>query len=255
MDMPALLLVLPLVMAIAVPWYLHVRRVMTKPYKRKKNFSRKRIIKLTAINLSLNILTTLYIFLVYVRLFPYLEFNTMQLVLSVLLLLFVVLTFYGSGMYITSIVIEAYTKSELRWESYFKTQHIAIQLFHGILSHFFMFSGWMEVFLILGLLDVLRIPDTFTSPLQSLIIGGIVTGFLYAVAQIRNGTSPYQCIIGITSFCLFVYIILKNNVILTFFPIGLFSFAILATFSVTLLFYFVLLQMRGRKIVWDGTMY
>lgn len=250
-----LLLILPLATLMGVPGYIFFRERMVHREKKPDGHSRKRIFKLTAINLAINSLATIYFFVLFVILVSKIgsEITIGEIFLATFFMLTVGITYYGNGIYITSIVLEDYTLPELRSAPWFKTQFIAAHLFHGPISHILVYSGWLLIFLALALLDLSGTPMPVLSTQIFLIIGGSLVGVTYARAQVYNGTAPYQFWVGFVALALFLFKLSTSGVVLTLYPVGLFFISVISMFEIVLSIYFASILIKGKRINWDGS--
>ena len=182
-------------------------------------------------------------------------FDPIKVFVIILFIFFICLTFYGEGIYLTSIVLEAYTLPQLRKINYFKTQFIATHLFHGPISHILIYSGWILVFFALALLDLINGAMVTGYTIKILLITGGITGFVYALAQVYNGTTPYQFITGMLTLTgLLLTSVATNNSIFAS-GIATYFLALIIIFNLTLLSYFVFLLIRKQKIDLDRSGY
>ncbi len=252
-----LLLVLPLAILVGVPGYIFFRERMVRRGKTPNDHSGRRVFKLTGINLTINSLAAVYFFVIFIILASKIGFNTTfaELGLAIFFMLTIGVTYYGNGIYITSIVLEDYTMPELRSVPWFKTQFIATHLFHGPISHILIYSGWLLIFLALALLDLSGVPVSKLSTQTLLIIGGALVGAAYAGAQIYNGTAPYQFWVGFFALALFLTKLLVSGASLAFYPLGLFFISVIILFETVLSVYFAVVLAKGKKINWDGSGY
>src|SRR3989344_3442306 len=194
----SILFVLPVAVTVGVPLYIYYRERMSKKKGDRQDRSRKRVFKLTAINLLLNTAATVYFFIIFLLIIASLTgpIGTVEFSLSILFMLIVGITYYGNGIYITSIVLEDYTLPDLRKAMSYKTQFIATHLFHGPISHILIYCGWLYIFLTLAVLDIASGGGVLLRQPNMLFASGLFVGVVYAVAQIYNGTVPYQSILG-----------------------------------------------------------
>ena len=102
-----------------------------------------------------------------------------------------------------AVILEAFTLPKLRKQPAFQTQFIATYLFHGPISHFFIYSGYIFAFFLLALIE-------FVSPFQlsvhiPIALLGLPIGVIYAFAQIYNKTYRYQMITSFFSFLAYLF--------------------------------------------------
>lgn len=251
-----LLSVLPLLLAFGIPIYAVARRQMKRESKGKTKYSRARVIKITAFNLFLNTLIAAYSsLLLFTATNRLISFDPVGLILISLFLFSVSLTYYGNGIYATSVVSEAYTHPDLKKIPHFHTQFIATHLFHGPISHIMIYSGWLFAFLFLALFDMLCSTPLEGAPASSLVIVGGITGALYALSQMYNGTAPFQFISGLFSIAIFSFILLTGEISLFLFPIATYFFSFNAAFNIILFFYVFADKRDDGDINWDRSGY
>lgn len=251
-----LLLLLPAITILGVPVYIFFRERMVRRKKRESDDTRLRVFKITIINMLLNSAVSVYFFLLFIEIFPRLSILIPgNAIMTIVFMVIMGLTFYGNGIYITSIVLEDYTLPQLRRVPHFKTQFIATHLFHGPISHILIYSGWLLVFFMLAMLEGASTIPTPMTLTKLLVIGGSITGFAYAVAQIYNGTTPYQFITGTILLAIFLLIGPLEGVVFGYSPMGTFYLSLNILFELTLLGYFAFLKIRRRRINWDQSGY
>lgn len=205
-----ILLGLSVGVSVGAPLYILFRDKMGKRLAQVSNYSRRRVFKLTVINLTLNILVGSILIGMFLNLLMLSKaFGFFQIVCSLLFFISAGATFYGNGIYITSIVLEAYTLPQIQRVKEFKTQFIATHLFHGPISHVLIYSGWPVAMFFLALLEHLSLTG-FLYPKYLLIVGAMTTAVAYSIGQIYNHTAPYQMItntiLGIVLFTRFLSI-------------------------------------------------
>lgn len=231
-----ILLTLSFGVTVGVPLYILFRDKMGKELANNLNFSRRRVFKLTAINLTLNSLIGLVLLGMFLNLL--ILFNSFSIYHIALALLFFVsagTTFYGNGIYITSIILEAYTLPQLQRIKEFKTQFIATHLFHGPISHVLIYSGWPIAMFFLSLLELTSLQDT-NFPGGLLIIGGMATAIAYSVGQIYNHTYLYHLV---TNSVLGIILSISFLIAKDLGPIYIYSLAFTVTSGIVLWIYSV----------------
>jgi len=251
-----LLLLLTVAVIIGAPLYMYFREKMIKKPVSLRTHSRRRVIKLTMINIALNLTASLFfsIFLILILQRSNLLSDPALLILVIIYLVIMWLTFYGNGIYITSIVLEDFTLTELRVVNSFKTQFIATHLFHGPISHILIYSGWLFVLLILSIIEIhLKLPAPSTYwPIM--LISGVVMGVFYAFAQIYNGTAVYQLFSGTVAMFIIAITLILNRINLAFVPVATYFAGLIASFELILigyLSYLMILKAKGKKVVLD----
>lgn len=248
------LLLLPAAVVFCVPMYILFRERMVR--RRVETFSRKRVVKLTSVNFFLNIVASFYFLTIFFLIIGrYYNFGFSNLFLTAMLISTICLTFYGNGIYITSIVLEAFTLPQLRFNKQYKTQFIATHLFHGPISHVFIYSGWIFVLLIVSLIDLTNLPIVSSANWQLMLAAGGLLGIFYAIAQIYNGTVPYQFITGVFSLVVFTIMALLLDVNVTNYGISSYFIGFITSFLITLTCYFVFQTTKGENVDWDRSGY
>jgi hypothetical protein len=229
---------------------------MVNEARKAKYFSREKVLKLTIINITLNLLISFYFcaLLIIILMRNGVTF-TPQLALPILLIVSIIwLTFYGNGIYITSIVLEDFTLPQLRFDKAFKTQFIATHLFHGPISHILIFSGWLFVMLILALIDIqlpLQVETLYWIPL---IISGCILGIYYTVSQIYNGTAVYQIVSGVVALIIICFILISKNVNISHYPIVSYflGFIVAVVFGLgSYILYLAYKYIKTGEVNWD----
>lgn len=208
----------------------------------KKTYSTGRVIRLTVINFSLNLLAATYFTVIFI--FTVLKFKTIGLVEIIAIAFFALMlaiTFYGNGIYITAITLENHIKS------------IAIDLFHGPISHILIYSSYLIIFLLLSILDITGENSIFYTQ-YFLLIGGVITGVGYAIAQIINLTSKYQIIPGLIIFCLYITFIIYKNQNLWFHPIALFFLPLIIAYVTSLFVYIFAVKNKMANFISSYTL-
>jgi len=128
----------------------------------------------------------------------------------------------------------------VRFVRSYKTQFIGTHLFHGPISHVFIYSGWLLVMLLLSIIDMYFRFSIPTSLPSIILFSGSLIGLFYALAQIYNGTFAYQFVTGTFAGLVFTVFALINRINLVFAPIALYFFAFLLTFELVIFCYLFL---------------
>lgn len=204
------LIALSLLVLVGTPTYIFFRNKMVRRQTTGTGgFTYRRVVTLTLTNIA--VISTVYLFfqLMFISVLHF-QFPTSSVAIfvSILFLLTTGITFYGSGIYITSIVLEAYTLPHLTKVNAFKTQFIATRLFHGPISHFLIYSGFIFAFFLLAILELLS--PYILKPHQWVSALGLPIGGIFALAQIYNKTYRYQLVVCI--FCLIIFSILFTQI-------------------------------------------
>lgn len=196
---------------IGAPLYIFFRERMGNQATQKSDLSRRRVLKLTTINLTLNILVGMVLMGMFLNIFTSIKsISIYEIFISLMLFVSAGATFYGNGIYITSIILEAYTLPQLQRLEEYKTQFIATHLFHGPISHVLIYSGWPIAMFFLALLETFSYRVTSSSILL-LILGGSITAIAYSLGQIYNKTYFYQMITN-TVLGTILFVLFLNNV-------------------------------------------
>lgn len=241
-----LLILLPFLLAIGLPTYIILREIMVRKIRKTGDYSRRRVFKLTIVNMLINIGMFIYFAKLFFTITEYATpGNTLWAVYA--LFLIIAIAFYGSGMYLCAIVIENYTVLELRKKDPFKKQFIATHLFHGPISHILIYSSWILALMFLAIIDSV-VSQTLYSGFRILMVAAAFSGFTYAIAQIYNGTSPYQLLTGVISLIFYLAFINYKNIYLSETSVGGFFLVFDTIFILTIYAYFLFLSFEGKKI-------
>jgi len=203
-----------------------------------QNFSRKRLFKLLFISIFVNTAIYIIFMLIFFSILARNNFilSPLLIILSAIFATAGGVTYFGSGMYITSIIMETFTLPELRKHPSFKTQFVINNLFHGPISHIFIYSSLIIGLTILAIMDLVFKPSSVVPIPDIIAVAGILLGFTFAVAQVKNGTAPYQGVTG--ALCLLIFLILGKieNWQFGSSAVGIYLLGFLVTFlSVTLI--------------------
>lgn len=247
------LLTLPLAITVGVPLYIFFRNSMVKKEKEEKDFSRRRVLRLTSINLALNSLAAAYFLVMYAVLSLGTTIDPLGLSFAACLFFSILFTFYGNGIYITSIVLEAYTMPQLRRIDYFKTQFIATHLFHGPISHILIYSGWLTALYFSSLVNIIN--PTLPVQVWPLLVGGLTTGVAYAVGQIYNKTAPYQFITGLILTTSLSLVLVLGKYDLSQLPVAAFFLTTGVSYVTVLLVDLIIERKKYGGINWDKSGY
>lgn len=243
-----ILLGLTLTFFIGVPLYLGIRGRMTRQRFTHSNYSKKRVIKLTILNILMMFVMLFLCLGLYISIIS--QINTLEveyIIYSILLVIIIGLTFYGEGIYITSIVLEAYTIPELTKSEFFKTQLLALKLFHHPISHTLVFSGFMFVLLILAILES-SISYKGPENLKTLLFAGGLGGIVFSFAQIRSSTAIFNLPASLICFILLLLNFQVRHQTLNHLTIGSYYLMFLAVFNLTTLSYVLTLKRRQKRI-------
>lgn len=193
---------------ILVPTYILFRNRMEKNnLKPSLTYSKRRILRLLLINFAINSLITLWSVFMLANLHRLNFFSTIEgTLLFILYAVAVLCTYYGNGMYIASITIEAYfwySKPNPDLHGFKALKH-----FHGPISHLIAHTGWLTALLALAGLDGLSggQPNLNWGPL---VVAGICAGIGHGVSQIYSKTWKYQFITGFL--CLISFFIIFQS--------------------------------------------
>jgi len=199
--------VLSLEIIFGTPVYIFFRNKMTKgAYDVKTGYSQSKVFKLTTINMLIMMSAYLPFLFALIGILNYqIPHEPVSMLLFLGFLITTGLIFYGCGIYITSIVLEAFTLPKLRNASGFKTQFIATHLFHGPTSHFLIYSGAIFSLFILALLEYILGSQHAVN--NALVFLSLPVGLFYAFAQIYNNTYFYQLATSLISLIAFLVLV------------------------------------------------
>lgn len=180
---------------VGVPMYMKFRTNMKlHNAKASINYSKKRIIRLLMVNFFLNSIGTLWSIFMFFRLSNMRFFESTEGILFFLMYAGAVLcTYYGNGLYIASVTIEAYL-----WNSLGNIDSNALKALKHIIgpvSHLIIHTGWLVALLGLASLDGLtNVRENLNW--APLVIAGICVGIGHAASQFYSKTAKYQFITG-----------------------------------------------------------
>lgn len=235
---------------LGTPVLLYYRSKMTKGrVKKHSNYSKRRILKITVINIIVLFLSFVeFLSLYYFLISSARDFKPQYIILSILFFIIYALIFYGGGIYVAAMVMEAYTIPELTKSEFFKTQLIAIKLFHHPISHALVFSGALFAMLIMVFLDIsLRSLSPTDIPL--LIFAGFLGGGFYAYSQIHNGTAIFHIPTGLICLILLIAGFRLSGINFNQSITGIYYLPFLITFNTIILIYILSLKKRHKKIL------
>ena len=249
-----LLILLTGVLILGAPIYMFFRRKMVeKPAV--EGFRRKRVLKVTSINIFINMIVYLIFLLMLISiLYKQGTFDIEIIFLTIIFLGITGLPFYGNGIYITSVVLEAFTLPDLRRLKSFKTQFIATHLFHGPIGHVLIYSGYILALFLLSIMDIVTGDGASLSPV---VIGvcGLAVGIIYSIAQAFNGTIPYQFVTSLAAFLIFVIVhSARVHGLLFDYSLSTFFFFFSIAFLITSLVYLVW-KAKKTENIWDMSGY
>ena len=242
-------------LTVGVPAYIFFRNRMVSSTPTPRSFSRRRVIKVTLANILLNSFVGMHLLVLFLAtIFNQPLGNISQVLASLLFLLVSGMTFYGNGIYITSIVLEAFTLPQLRRFKEFKTQFIATHLFHGPISHVLIYSGWPIALLTIALLNAANPHSQIIYSFliyATLLFCSLISGVGFAIGQIYNKTFPYQYISVL--FCLTVlsYTLIIKNINLFSSPTYIFLFGFCLSTILVLSPYILWYLHKHGQIHWD----
>ncbi len=234
---------------LGTPVYLYYRGKMSRSRIKKTNYSKRRVIKITGINIFVHFLAFIEFFALFFFLITSAkDFKPEYIILSILFFIVNALIFYGGGIYVTSIVLEAYTIPELTKSEFFKTQLIAIKLLHHPISHILVFSGGLFAMLMLVFLD-LALGSLSPTNLSLLVFAGFLGGAFYAYSQIHNGTAIFHVPAGILCLLLLTLNLHIRNLTINQTITGAYYLPFLIMFNAVILIYILSLKKRNKKII------
>lgn len=237
-------------LVLGTPVLLYYRDKMTKArIKKHSNYSKRRVVKITVINILLQFLAFLSFFSLYFFLISTSKvLKPEYILLSIAFFIVYALIFYGGGIYVASMVMEAYTIPELTKSEFFKTQLIAIKLFHHPISHVLVFSGGLFAMLTMVFLDI-SIGNLSPTNVPLLVFAGFLGGVFYAYSQIHNGTAIFQIPAGLICLILLASIFHFKSITLNQTTTGAYFLPFLIMFNLSLVIYILSLKKRHKKIL------
>jgi len=257
MQLHELILILSVIgLLFGAPIYIFFRKKMLQN-PAENGFNKRRVFKIVAINIILNITASLTFILILVSMLSgqwFIGLNKSILIITIIYLIIIGLCSYGNGMYITSVVIETFTPPALRGKKSFKTQFIATHLFHGPISHILIYSGYIIVLFLLGVIDFDMGNTTSLLP-WIMVICGLCAGVIYSAAQNFNGTILYQWITALITGVIFISTFFTEIITSLFeYSFATFYFFFSLAFLMTSLGYLFLRKRRGENL-WDMSGY
>jgi hypothetical protein len=244
-----LLFLLTFLVIIGTPTYIFYRLQMVRP-KSPQRFSKRRVLKVTLLNLSMNVTMYVY-FLILLLSILFKQASYSRPVIGVALSSLVVLglSLYGSGIYVASITHKAFTLPELKSLKSFQTQHLATHIFHGPISHVLIFTGYTFALALLSVLDIFS--GRGTAQLVPWLFGcGIILGIFFGISQIFNGSIPYQFITALFAFALLLmYSNLTEHRLLEY-SVATYYVGFSLSFLVSAVIYYFY-RGRHKENIWD----
>lgn len=180
-----------------VPIYIVLRDRMLEPWDGKdmplKFYNRRRILKLVALNIiGLGAITgagiimfTSFMYKTDVQLR-----NSGVLAAIVFFAFTVMLTAYGAGMYITTIITEQYILQSLYKSKQYKVLDVSLKLFHGPLSHLLAFIG--QHTMLMSFCFIEQVTKPAAGNIYVFMFTGIALGIILGASQIANFTWKHQ---------------------------------------------------------------
>lgn len=251
-----ILILITIGLVVGAPVYIFFRKKMLRN-PAESGFNKRRVFKVVTINIVLNIIAYLTFILILVSMLSsqlFIGLNKSIWIIAIIYLAIIGLCSYGNGMYITSVIIETFTPSDLREKKSFKTQFIATHLFHGPISHILIYSGYIIALFLLSMIDF-GLGNTTSLPLWIMIICGLCGGVFYSAAQNFNGTILYQWITSLITFVIFISAFFIEIMTSLFdYSLATFFFSFSLAFLITSSAYLILRKKRGENI-WDMSGY
>lgn len=244
-----LLILITLCSIIVTPMYLFFRKEMVKNPS-KGGFHSLRVIKIININILLSMIPYLLFILMLISVL-YKEgtfsLSPEVIIITVIFLIIIGLSLYGNGMYITSIIIEAFTLPHLRKQKSFCTQFIATNLIHGPISHIIIYSGYILALFLLSIIEVINQSNS-SIPTTLLIICGIIAGMIYCITQNFNGTIRFQFRTSfVTLFLFIVFYLNKSQESIFNYSLATFFLFFSISFLIASLFYLIFEMSKKNK--------
>ncbi|MBI2103876.1 hypothetical protein HYT59_02635 [Candidatus Woesebacteria bacterium] len=224
------------------PIYILFRRRVQKDVvdtsnQPKRFYTLTRILKITGIHFVMSAMIAIILIAVFMfvkaRVGLY-SWNNFEFSLLILLILDIALVGYGGGSYLASVVAEEYTLKKIREVRDFKFLNLSTEIFHGPLSHVFVFVGIQIVLFLTALLEISQGPPTveLPSPRDYLILG-LIGGISYGLMQIMNNTWRHQLIWMTAVFLIYIGVIVVNRTDILSLPYNvfflLFNFSLILT--------------------------
>jgi hypothetical protein len=255
-----LLTFITLVFLIGTPIYILLREKMVKTKKPLWSYkTTARVIKLTFIILLLMFMvSSFYIALFLSILLRAPELTFTHILFGIMFLFMICISFFGSGIYITSIILEDFTLPQLRHIKEFKTQFIATHLFHGPISHLMIYFSMLLGLLVLAVLDIFTpLQNSTTYSSLVLIIMGSFFGLFYSIWQIYNGTAPHHFVPLLLSLTVFLTVYTINSELgFEHLPMAAYFTGFCTSALMAITVYVLTVQtVKGKPINWDGSGY
>lgn len=226
------------IFTLAAPQFLKFREKMSKNSK-PETYSKREVIKFTVFNMTLNAAAYFGFMLIFLGIItkPGVNLDLPIYLVAAFFLLASGITFYGCGIYMTSVIIETLTPNTFRKTPELRRQLLATHLFHGPISHIIIFSGFIVSGALLAILDLATgtSADSFS---RLLLISGALLGLSVGYAQITNGTAPFHTITGIVCVAVLFFVDQFQNWKFTSSPVGIYMVGFFVTFLLLNTYYF-----------------
>lgn len=236
--------------------YILFRNRMIKSRRHQlRYFSRREVMKLTFANLFLMLSFGLSSIWFYFSLLQRIVITDMTLfnILSTIYFLLLILIAFGDGIYVCSIVIEQFTLSGLKHVKGYKTQFIATYLFHGPISHLYIYGSGILSFFVLYLIEKNFMKVYFYQfPVALLFISGLLMGVGFSIAMIYSNTYHWLTSILVILFLLLFVDGLFSKISPLMYPIGAFLFALFGLAAIVLTLYILIKDRYNIAIRVEG---
>lgn len=259
MDLLILITLVSLTFPFSVALYTFFRTRMSKATGKNMGinfYSRLRVVKITlAYMLGLFSALLFAYSCIYLILHDnrFYGFYSKDLIIFILILIVSFVISYGGGIYISAIITEEYTLSKLKKYKEYSVLDVQIQLYHGPISHLFIFAGAIYLMLLIAILEFSN--PTLEYPGTQLIIfalDGIIIGASFFVAQIINLTWKHQLGFALPAVVIYSYFLHKGFVDFELMPFNIFFFYFIITLCFGLLLTYIHHKIKKTKYVYDG---
>lgn len=258
MDLLALITIVSLTFPFSVAIYTFFRKKMVKATHRNMGidfYSRLRVVKITlAYMLGLFSALLFAYSCIYLILHDnrFYGFYSKDLIIFILILIVSFVIAYGGGIYISAIITEEYTLSKLKKYKEYSVLDVQIQLYHGPISHLFIFAGAIYLMLLIATLEFSNPTlDYSGNELILFAIDGIIIGASFFAAQIINLTWKHQLGFALPAVVIYSYFLHRGFVDFELMPFNIFFFFFLITLCFGLLLTYIHHKIYRTQYVYD----
>ncbi|MCA9379135.1 hypothetical protein KC640_01780 [Candidatus Dojkabacteria bacterium] len=217
-----------------------------------KFYTALRILSILSINLLIIVTFVLINFVLLISVKSQEGLNYWSYTQLAYLMLFIIsclLVAYGSGMYVTAIASEIYVLKRMKKDSGFSVLNMAHKLFHGPLSHVFMFSGGIFLFITISLMES-TIPISYLQGnsylMPAYLLVGVVLGIVIGIVTVKDMTWEHQIPWTIMEFLLLLFIVVVNQLDLSVHLFTLTTLFAIVMVNITYLFKIIHANYRGE---------